>query len=62
MCNDLSRPTNKLWCTGYETTANALSYAVNLLARNPEAESKLVEEVNRLRDGYKLSHSKWLYT
>ena len=33
---------------GSETTANALSYAVYLLSRHPEAEAKLTAEVDAL--------------
>jgi len=33
---------------GYETTASTLSFAVYLLAQNPEAERKLAAEVDAL--------------
>jgi cytochrome P450 len=33
---------------GTETTANTLSFAVYLLSRHPEAEAKLIEEVEGL--------------
>ena len=36
---------------GYETTANTLSFAVDLLARNPEVERRLVEEISSLPPG-----------
>ena len=33
---------------GYETTANTLAYVAFLLSQNPEAEARLVDEINRL--------------
>lgn len=40
-----------LFLAGHETTAIALSYAWYLLAQNPEAESKLVAELQHALDG-----------
>lgn len=36
---------------GYETTSNALSYAVFLLAQNPDVESRMVAEIKSTRAG-----------
>ena len=35
-------------CAGYETTANALSFAIYLLAQNTEAVGKLTAEIDAL--------------
>ena len=35
-------------CAGYETTANALSFAIFLLAQNPDAVRKLTAEIDAL--------------
>ncbi len=40
-----------LFLAGHETTANALSWAWYLLARNPEAEARLHEELDRVLAG-----------
>ncbi|MBC7791963.1 MAG: cytochrome P450 [Anaerolineae bacterium] len=36
---------------GYETTANALTWTAYLLSQNPEAESRLLDELNCVLDG-----------
>ncbi len=35
----------------YETTANTLAYAIYLVARHPEVEARLLEEIDRLFSG-----------
>jgi cytochrome P450 len=40
-----------LFLAGHETTANALTWIWFLLARNPEAEAKLLEELHSVLDG-----------
>jgi cytochrome P450 len=40
-----------LFLAGHETTANALNWTFTLLARNPEAEAKLHEELDRVLGG-----------
>ncbi|MBZ0291888.1 MAG: cytochrome P450, partial [Anaerolineae bacterium] len=37
-----------LFLAGHETTANALSWALYLIAQHPEVEAKLIEEVDRV--------------
>ena len=33
---------------GYETTANTLAYSIYLLGKNPEAQQRLLQEVDQL--------------
>ncbi|HEX8687060.1 MAG TPA: cytochrome P450, partial [Pyrinomonadaceae bacterium] len=40
-----------LFLAGHETTANALTWAFLLLAQNPEAESRMHEELDRVLEG-----------
>ena len=36
----------RLWSAGYETTSTALTFAIAAIARHPEAEAKLLAEVD----------------
>lgn len=38
-----------LFAAGHETTSNALTFTCELLARNPEAQSKILEEVQKVK-------------
>ena len=38
-----------LFAAGHETTSNALTFTCELLARNPEAQLKILEEVNKIK-------------
>ena len=38
-----------LFAAGHETTSNALTFTCELLARNPEAQSKILKEVSRIK-------------
>lgn len=38
-----------LFAAGHETTSNALTFICELLARNPQAQSKILEEVRRIK-------------
>lgn len=40
-----------LFIAGHETTSNALSFCVQLIARNPEAQQKIIAEVDKNKDG-----------
>lgn len=40
-----------IFTAGHETTANALTFALDLLARNPQAEASLHEELDRVLGG-----------
>lgn len=39
-----------LFAAGHETTSNALTFTCELLARNPESQVKILEEVERIKD------------
>lgn len=47
----IAAQSNTMIAAGYETTAATLSFAVYLLARNPAAAAKLVEEIDENCDG-----------
>lgn len=38
-----------LFAAGHETTSNALTFCAELLARNPEAQTKILEELNTIK-------------
>jgi cytochrome P450 len=46
-----------LFLAGHETTANALTWAFYLLAQNPEAESRLHEELDAVLEGGRLPNA-----
>lgn len=39
-----------LFAAGHETTSNALTFTCELLARNPESQSKILEEVQKIKN------------
>lgn len=39
-----------LFAAGHETTSNALTFTCELLARNPEAQNKILEEVHKVKN------------
>lgn len=39
-----------IFLAGHETTANALSWIIYLLSKNPQAKTKLIEEIDQLQD------------
>lgn len=39
-----------LFAAGHETTSNALTFTCKLLARNPEAQNKILEEVQKIKN------------
>lgn len=45
---------NSFLLAGFETTANTLTFTTFLLSQNPEAEAKLIEEIDRLAPDDKL--------
>ena len=38
-----------LFAAGHETTSNALTFTCELLARNPEAQVKILEEIQKVK-------------
>ena len=39
-----------LFAAGHETTSNAITFTCELLARNPEAQSKILDEINTIKN------------
>lgn len=46
ICHVAGVKQHHLWGAGYETTSTALTFAIAALARHPEAEAKLLAEVD----------------
>ena len=53
-CRQIAAQTNTMILAGYETTANTLAFSIYLLARNPDTQQRLLQEVDQFagRPGY----------
>ena len=50
--SEITRYSITFMLAGYETTANALSYASYLLALNPDIQERLQEEIDKFHEEY----------
>ena len=46
MCRQIAAQSNIFILAGYETTANTLAFCVYLLCKHPEAQQKVIAEVD----------------
>jgi len=52
----MTSQTHVFFLAGYDTSANCLSYCIYLLAKNPEEQEKVIEEVDRNSGSEPLTH------